>query len=375
MRRGVFVNPALTEPFGLTLIEAAASGLPVVATDDGGPTAIIGACKNGLLVDALDADAMSRALNEVLADAKAWRRRSKSAVRGAHSYSWNGHADPYLKAVHRRLRARVRRRRTEAPRHPLVLADRLLVCDIDNTLTGDHDALDRFRDWLEANRGEVAFGIATGRVLSNTIRALKQWRIPRPDVLITAVGSEVYYGRKRFVDDVGWRRLIDHKWEPDRLSDLLADIPGLRLQPKADQRPFKLSYFIDPKKAPPVAEIRRRIRSAGVETQLIYSHEAYLDLLPARASKGGALKYLAHRWGLPLEHLLVAGDSGNDTEMLTSGAFGVVVGNYSPELEGLRGRQGIYFAGASYADGVLEGIDHFGFVDEIAPAGDETDEG
>ena len=375
MRRGVFVNPALTEPFGLTLIEAAASGLPVVATDDGGPTAIIGACKNGLLVDALDADAMSGALNEVLADAKAWRRRSKSAVRGAHSYSWDGHADPYLRAVRRRLRARVRRRRTEAPRHPLVLADRLLVCDIDNTLTGDHAALDRFRDWLEANRGEVAFGIATGRVLSNTIRALNQWRIPRPDVLITAVGSEVYYGRKRFVDDVGWRRLIDHKWEPDRLSDLLAGVPGLRLQPKADQRPFKLSYYIDPKKAPPVAEIRRRIRSAGVETQLIYSHEAYLDLLPARASKGGALKYLAHRWGLPLEHLLVAGDSGNDTEMLTSGAFGVVVGNYSPELEGLRGRQGSYFAGASYADGILEGIDHFGFVDGIAPAGDETDEG
>ena len=30
--KGVFVNPALTEPFGLTLLEAAASGLPVVAT-------------------------------------------------------------------------------------------------------------------------------------------------------------------------------------------------------------------------------------------------------------------------------------------------------------------------------------------------------
>ena len=34
---GVFVNPALTEPFGLTLLESAACGVPVVATNDGGP--------------------------------------------------------------------------------------------------------------------------------------------------------------------------------------------------------------------------------------------------------------------------------------------------------------------------------------------------
>lgn len=35
-RCGIFVNPALTEPFGLTLLEAAACGLPLVSTDDGG---------------------------------------------------------------------------------------------------------------------------------------------------------------------------------------------------------------------------------------------------------------------------------------------------------------------------------------------------
>jgi hypothetical protein len=36
----VFINPALVEPFGLTLIEAAAHGLPVVATANGGPVGI-----------------------------------------------------------------------------------------------------------------------------------------------------------------------------------------------------------------------------------------------------------------------------------------------------------------------------------------------
>ena len=38
---GVFVNIALQEPFGLTLIEAAVHGAPIVATTHGGPVDII----------------------------------------------------------------------------------------------------------------------------------------------------------------------------------------------------------------------------------------------------------------------------------------------------------------------------------------------
>ena len=55
-RKGLFVNPALTEPFGLTLLEAAACGLPIVATNDGGPTEIMARCGNGMLVDVSDLD-------------------------------------------------------------------------------------------------------------------------------------------------------------------------------------------------------------------------------------------------------------------------------------------------------------------------------
>ncbi|KAK1575760.1 hypothetical protein Q3G72_008085 [Acer saccharum] len=60
--KGVFINPALVEPFGLTLIEAAAHGLPMVATKNGGPVDIHRALNNGLLVDPHDQQAIADAL-------------------------------------------------------------------------------------------------------------------------------------------------------------------------------------------------------------------------------------------------------------------------------------------------------------------------
>ncbi|KAG8369632.1 hypothetical protein BUALT_Bualt14G0033800 [Buddleja alternifolia] len=60
--KGVFINPAFIEPFGLTLIEAAAHGLPMVATKNGGPVDIHRALNNGLLVDPHDQQAIADAL-------------------------------------------------------------------------------------------------------------------------------------------------------------------------------------------------------------------------------------------------------------------------------------------------------------------------
>jgi sucrose-phosphate synthase len=360
-RRGVFVNPALTEPFGLTLIEAAASGLPIVATNDGGPQEIVRICSNGVLIDPLDADALAEALFKSLSDRAEWNRRSRAGIRNTdRHFSWEGHVAEYLKRVKPLLRQR--EKTAPVPRARMALADRLLVCDIDNTLIGDQEALEELLAWLEAHRNQIAFGIATGRVLERALRVLTRWNVPQPDVLVTAVGSEIYYGRPTLVSDTNWAGTIDYRWDTLSLRECLAEVPGIRLQPEQDQREFKLSYFVDPLEWPGARELRKRIKEWGLSASLVYSHHEFLDLLPIRASKGRAIQYLARRWGFEMDEVLVAGDSGNDADMLRSGALGVVVKNHSGELRYLRGRDRVHFANASYARGILEGIKHYGFI-------------
>ncbi|MDO9469975.1 MAG: HAD-IIB family hydrolase [Nitrosomonas sp.] len=364
-RRGVFVNPALTEPFGLTLIETAASGLPFVATEDGGPRDILANCCNGLLVNPLDPVAIAAALSNVLSDKQQWRMWSKNGVIGARRhYSWDAHVSKYMKEVRRLLhrdRKRMRRQISftmQDGKSPMPLARKALVSDIDNTLLGNKKGLKQLISWLEKHAGSVVFGVATGRSLESAVKILKNSRVPIPNVLITSVGSEINYG-PRLQPDIGWANRIAHLWRRDALEQVLSGLPGLILQTAENQRKFKLSYNVISKKMPSLQDLYRLLREHRLHARLIYSHEEFLDVLPIRASKGHAIRYLAYKWGLPLENFLVVGDSGNDKEMLLGDTLGIVVGNYSPELEPLRDLEQIYFAQGHQADGILEGLVHY----------------
>ncbi|KAI3464253.1 hypothetical protein Pfo_020916 [Paulownia fortunei] len=97
--KGVFINPALVEPFGLTLIEAAAYGLPIVATKNGGPVDILKALNNGLLVDPHDQKAISDALLKLVADKNLWHDCRKNGLKNIHKFSWPEHCRNYLSHV------------------------------------------------------------------------------------------------------------------------------------------------------------------------------------------------------------------------------------------------------------------------------------
>ncbi len=365
--QGVFVNPAFTEPFGLTLIEATACGLPLVATNDGGPREVIRNCNNGFVVDVNRPEELGAAIKKILVDRELWKQFSLNGIQCVRThYSWESHCAQYLAETHKLLPA-------PSPSPPdaggvpvigkrLSKMTRLLVSDIDDTLLGDDAALARLVAFIKQHRRDFSFGVATGRSLQSASAVLTKHGVGGLDFIIAAVGAEIYYARDWMLDQ-GWRTHISRHWHREKIQQLLATLPFLQPQEPAVQREFKLSYFMEdsPEHLAKIHEIivRHRLRA-----NLIYSGKKFLDVLPFRASKGKAVRYLCYKWSIPLERVLVAGDSGNDEEMLRGEISGVVVGNYQPELKKLRGLKRVYFSPQRHAAGVIDGIRHYDFLNE-----------
>lgn len=359
---GIFVNPALTEPFGLTLIEAAASGLPVVATSDGGPRDIIANCGHGLLVDPLSSEAMAEALLSVLADPGRRREMARRGLEGAREhYSWTAHAAAYLQQL-RPLLQRSRAAAVDAPQfHFDTYQDRCLVTGLDQNLLGDTEALAELALVVRKHRKRALFGIATGRSLKSALQVIRRHDIPLPDVLISSLGTAIHYA-PGFAPDDAWALHIDHLWTPQRVRAVLDDLPGLALQPRTEQARFKVSYYIDPRRAPALDEITSLLHQADQTVNVTLSFGQFLDVLPVRASKGMALRWFAGRWGIDLERVLAAGGSGADEDMMRGNTLAVVVANrHHEELSALTDAGRIHFARSAYARGILEAIEHYDF--------------
>ncbi|WVZ93615.1 hypothetical protein U9M48_039580 [Paspalum notatum var. saurae] len=105
--KGVFINCAFIEPFGLTLIEAAAYGLPMVATRNGGPVDIHRVLDNGILIDPHNQNEIAEALYKLVSDKHLWAQCRQNGLKNIHQFSWPEHCKNYLSRVG-----------TLKPRHP-----------------------------------------------------------------------------------------------------------------------------------------------------------------------------------------------------------------------------------------------------------------
>jgi len=87
-RAHVFLNPSPKEGWGLTVVEANACGLPVVASDRPGLRDSVRDGETGDLVPYGDDEAFARKALELLRDPELWRRRSEAARAWADTFSW-----------------------------------------------------------------------------------------------------------------------------------------------------------------------------------------------------------------------------------------------------------------------------------------------
>ncbi|MES2116731.1 MAG: glycosyltransferase [Pseudomonadota bacterium] len=101
------LNPSLADNMPVSILEALASGVPVVSTDVGGIPCLLEHGHTGLLAAPGDAETMARHLLSILHDTDAAQRMAAAGLRLAQRYTWQ-EIGPRLLAQYRRLELRPR---------------------------------------------------------------------------------------------------------------------------------------------------------------------------------------------------------------------------------------------------------------------------
>lgn len=371
-KRGVFVNLALHENFGLTVIESASSGLPVVVTKNGGPSEIIPTCLNGELVNPQDENQIKKALHTILTDENLWKYYSNNgAINIQKHYSWFNHVNQYIELVNENLSlssgAGIKKRH-----YPEINIERLkrkienlLVSDIDGTLIEpklDNPGLDELKAFLIHRNEKMAFALATGRNLALVKKVITEEQLPLPDFIICSVGTEIYYTNgSDYIIDKGWAKFLAGRWKREEIVNRLSTIKWIKLQEEEGQNPYKVSYYYE-KEHYNYEELTSVLGNMWYKINIISSHGQFIDFIPKRASKGNAIKFLCRKWNIAMTKVIAAGDSGNDIDMFRGAIKGIIVGNRSEELAGYQTAKSIYVAKNVAASGILEGLQHYKII-------------
>jgi sucrose-6F-phosphate phosphohydrolase len=232
----------------------------------------------------------------------------------------------------------------------------MLVSDLDGTLLGDERALVRFSEWYARNNGRLRLVYSSGRFLDSIRKSIDDSRLPEPDAIIGGVGTEIHdvSARRRYL---GWPP-VTYGWNPYIVRATCGLHVNLEEQPQHLVSYYKVSYYGYELGEGFLEQLARQLASAGQDVKIVYSSQRDLDILPAETSKGAAAAFLAERWRIGHERVIVAGDSGNDLDMFQQGFRGIVVRNAQAELMSLSSPN-VYHARGCYAVGVIEGLQYW----------------
>ena len=364
-RKGVFVNPAFTEPFGLTLLEAAAAGLPLVATNDGGPRDILANCENGELVNALDSDEIGKAIEGIVSDPKRQSRLSKAGgVKVREFYSWDAHVGRYLEQLERIL-PKEGRPDEEGSRQLLAKAEHWVVMDLPPEIEKEPaELIERWRGLFRSN--DIGLGIATGLSYGQAREAIETLNMPKPAFIISGLGAAIRYGKSGVLDEV-WEKQVRMRWDRAAVVAALEKSGDLELQPEDQQHPLKVSYFWKGEGKPVSKVLLGSLREQGVAAKVMVTADCFVDVVPVRSGKEVALRYLEHKWGIDPARIYSFGTYGNDISVVRGRNLGAIAKDADKALRRLRSRPRLYKCGQPGLAGFFEGLDHYQILEGAPP--------
>jgi sucrose-6F-phosphate phosphohydrolase len=202
----------------------------------------------------------------------------------------------------------------------------------------------------------------SGRLVHDVLEHLDSFSLPWPDYIIGGLGTQMYDANRQCQIEE-FDREFGKGWDLEKIQEIVGNFPGVTQQPPHFLHPYKSSWYLERASPETIRELEHRLAEAGLDVCVIYSSLRDLDVVPAHANKGNALQWLCQRLNIPLNRVLVAGDTGNDSNMfLLPGVQGIVVDNAQPELFEAIVKIPVYCATAIMAEGVLEGLRHFGVL-------------
>lgn len=231
----------------------------------------------------------------------------------------------------------------------------MLATDLDGTLVGQKEKLHSLLNYFRDSNYEIALVYITGRHLASTLSLIRTERLPMPDILISDVGTVIYTSNHLLEDEI-WTKKMQTNWQPERIIKLASPIKALTKQTLPNER--RISFTVQAENKI-VRQLEQTLNENEIPHKFIYSSNRDIDILPLHSGKGEALTYVINEYACPDVKILVAGDSGNDLDMLSLGYPSVIVGNAQPELSSMKSHPLLYRAKDVCAGGIQEAWIYF----------------
>lgn len=231
----------------------------------------------------------------------------------------------------------------------------LLVTDVDDTLTGDDDALAELVAALARAR-TIRLALNSSRPLADVAKTLAELPVMvTPDAVVGALGTEIEIAG---LPDPHWQRRFAG-WDRRPVDDVMARM-GWQAHPDHLQTVFKASFTVAEQGW---AEAEHLITDAGVAARFFRTAPDYFDVIPVLAGKEAPIGYLTQQLGVEPAAVVAAGDSANDASMLLTAPHAIAVGNATAQLRHALAGADAYRAQAPHAAGILEGLRALRLVD------------